>query len=503
LAEPSVRLIAHTAKPFDVAVASARTCYSPKLVLPEEVTDGQRERIGTSIWDSGHHTPFQHATFTFGLENVSRQLVWSFLHSHPYYNSDQNSQRYVALTEVKAYRPDLDGRAAEIYDGAVSAAWNAYADLASALKERDTPLMSSIGKVKGLSEKQVAGEAEKKAIEMARYALPVAAFTSLYHTISGVVLMRYARMAGQCDCPEEARFVVGKMLGEVSKVDPNFVKYLKVEPLARREMLPNKSVEAFNAEFDKSLSGHTSRLVSFDRDGEAVVAGGVREALGKPKAELPDKDAIDLAVNPAKNRILLDALNTWQNSPVARALNLVSYTFRKRISHAADSQDQRHRTAPAARPLLSQVHTRKPDYITPGVIAGDPDLKEKFDGTMAMLWDAKNALIAEGVPAEDAVYLLPNATALRFTETGRFIDLMHKWRMRTCFNAQEEIFSVSRDELMQVSTVHPNLARYVGPPCFFRRGLAGAGPKDSPCTEGPRWCGIQVWLNFPDVQRPF
>ena len=42
---------------------------------------------------------FQHATFEFALSGVSRQLVWSFLHGFPFYNTEQQSQRYVRLDE--------------------------------------------------------------------------------------------------------------------------------------------------------------------------------------------------------------------------------------------------------------------------------------------------------------------------------------------------------------------------------------------------------------------
>ena len=33
--------------------------------------------------------------FVFILDNVSRLAIWSFFHAHPFYNSEQVSQRYV------------------------------------------------------------------------------------------------------------------------------------------------------------------------------------------------------------------------------------------------------------------------------------------------------------------------------------------------------------------------------------------------------------------------
>ena len=111
--------------------------------------------------------------------------------------------------------------------------------------------------------------------------------------------------------------------------------------------------------------------------------------------------------------------------------------------------------------------------------------------------EAKNQLLDRGVPQELALYLLPNAKSIRVVETGSLLHLLHKWTMRTCFNAQEEIYQCSMDELDQLRAVHPELARYVGPPCYVRAGVT------TPiCTEGAHFCGIKVWLDFPNVHRP-
>src|ERR1700687_2461172 len=90
-APPRVTLRNAFAHPFDSAIAAARTCYAPRLIGPEEITDKQRVNIGAATFYSGHHTVYQHAHFEFGLENVRRQFVWSFLHAHPFYNSEQQT----------------------------------------------------------------------------------------------------------------------------------------------------------------------------------------------------------------------------------------------------------------------------------------------------------------------------------------------------------------------------------------------------------------------------
>lgn len=509
--EPQVQLLAYTEHAYDIAVASARTCYLPRLMPVAEVPTIKpeiRDMLAKNIFDAGHHTPFQHPTFVFGLENVSRQFTWSFLHSHPFYNSEQSSQRYVVMKEAKVFvPPGLEGRARRVFEQAVLRAWSDYDRLSEILYEPMEKLMGSLARVKGHEEKKAKGEASKKAIETARYVLPVAAFTSMYHTVSGIELQRYLRMEATGDAPTETRMVVRKMVDEVKRVDPNFFERIGEGPLPSEKILesrapPRGDPEEFNREFDRSLNGRVSKLVAWTDGAEELVAQGVREVLGVRAGQLSDDDAIDLVMNPAKNPHLLDTLNTYTHSPVMRALNHPNYTFRKKVSHTADSQDQRHRTVPASRPLLTRTHSARPDYHTPETVRKDPAALKVYDEAMKALWDAKNELVAQGVGDEFACYLLPNAVNVRFTSTGNLLNLMHKWRMRTCFNAQLEIYNASMDELDQVSRVHPRLTRRLGPPCVVRAGFYD-DPKIGPCSEGDHWCGIKVWNNFPNVKRPF
>jgi thymidylate synthase ThyX len=179
-----------------------------------------------------------------------------------------------------------------------------------------------------------------------------------------------------------------------------------------------------------------------------------------------------------------------------RSLEHASYTFLKKLSHTADSQDQRHRMVPASRPLITATDCPEPDYITPMLIRGNREVEPLYRQAMEEAWEAKNRLLAMGVPAEFAVYVLPNATAVRLIESGTLLHLLHKWTMRTCFNAQEEIYAASMEELEQARRLHPRLMRYVGPPCAVRHGVA-----QPVCTEGSHFCGVKVWENFPNVTR--
>ncbi len=502
---PEVRLRNWFDRPYDDAISAARTCYSPRVVGPDEITEGQRERIGPLTFDGGHHTVFQHATFEFALSGLSRQLVWCFLHGFPYYNTEQQSQRYVRLDEVAAViPPELGGEAREVYTGAIEAAWQAYRELTRRLEPVTHGILSELWRLDHRQSKafgrNVAREAEKKAIETARYVIPIACHTAMVYTVSGIVLHRLRRMMRVGDAPAEAERVVSLMVAEVERLDPDFFRRVGEEALPANEVVetslapPGVGDPAACEAFDKSLDGHRSRLVDYSMHGPEVVADAVRHVLGR--LDLDDDTALGLALDPARNRYLLDKLNVSTHSPLMRTLAHAHYAFRKKLSHTADSQDQRHRTVPGSRPLLSRTVPPGVDVVEPELIRGDPGCHAVFREAVEAAWDARARLLALGVSPEVALYVLPNALAVRFEESGTLLDLIHKWHMRTCLNAQREIFDASMEEIAQVRAVHPKLVEHVGPPCFVRSGLVR--PR---CTEGSHFCGVPVWRSFPDVQR--
>src|SRR5258708_25903477 len=120
---------------------------------------------------------------------------------------------------------------------------------------------------------------------------------------------------------------------------------------------------------------------------------------------------------------------------------------------------------PGALALLVLTVREASDLRRPMRIAGNWPAREVYERAMHDAWTAKNQLLDRGVPAEIALYLLPNAKSIRLYESGSLLHLLHKWTMRTCFNAQEEIYQASMEEIAQLREIHPELTRYIGPPC--------------------------------------
>ena len=93
---------------------------------PASARPDRRDAIARSIYEAGHHTTFQHAHFQFAMENVSRQFLWTFLHSHPFYNSEQVSQRYVEVKPGNYAVPPLPPAERAIYENTAQRQQEAY-----------------------------------------------------------------------------------------------------------------------------------------------------------------------------------------------------------------------------------------------------------------------------------------------------------------------------------------------------------------------------------------
>lgn len=542
--EPSVTLLTEesTAHPVAVTIAAAWSCYGGRPSRAEtvrrlledpsrptataaEVADRGRRReralaLYASLFAAGHHTTFQHATFVFVLDNVSRLAIWSFFHSHPYYNSEQVSQRYREVTGDAMVQPALPEAEAAIYRAAIERSLAGYRRLVEILTPDMVAGYTKVfpGRVKAAGRDDGArvafeGAIQKKAQEVARYVLPLATPAHLYHTVNGLTLLRYYALASQPDAPAEVRLIVAKMVEAVLAVDPLFLgapEYpLNIAPLLTEETEESRAiahwrasadqdperVERFCRQFDAELAaaGVESRLVGAHDDTERVFADAIRTVVGATRDEVSDEDAIAQVLDAVHNTYLGHPLYLGMHSKLMQTMAHVPFTFQKRISGAEAAQSQRHRSTIASAPLLTAHLRRDPDVITPLQIARNPEALAEYDATVRALWDAKNELLDRGVAPEVVLYLLPNSHRIREYETGTLQSYYWKWVKRLCFDAQREIFDTACDEVRQVRERFPIIGRYVdGPPCV-QRSRAGATPI---CPEGERFCGIPVWRNY-------
>ena len=164
-------------------------------------------------------------------------------------------------------------------------------------------------------------------------------------------------------------------------------------------------------------------------------------------------------------------------------LEHVSFTFGiEGISRTTSHQLVRHRLASYSQQSQRYVsHTKRFSAVLPPTVAENPEMRGLFEEQLARLHEVYAAMVEAGIPAEDARYILPNATETKIMMTMNARELLHFFALRCCERAQWEIRAMAVEMLKLVKQIAPTIFRDAGPGC-----LAG------PCPEGSMTCGRLV-----------
>jgi thymidylate synthase (FAD) len=149
----------------------------------------------------------------------------------------------------------------------------------------------------------------------------------------------------------------------------------------------------------------------------------------------------------------------WFEFGISGVTRAFSHQFvRHRMGISFEQQSQRYVTFKGG-----EFPYTVPDSVKEAGL--EDDLNTEFD-RLASLYDR---MVRAGVPAEDARFVLPNATNTNFKITVNFAELLHIADLRLCTRAQWEfrkVVAMMRAELMRR---FPELARYLQPKCGERR----------------------------------
>lgn len=99
-----VLLIRHTLEPEETVALGARLCYSKANIdnLTEKISSTDQTAFVEKLLDMGHESVLEHASFTFGIEGVSRVLL-AQLTRHRIASFSVQSQRYVSYEKGFGY----------------------------------------------------------------------------------------------------------------------------------------------------------------------------------------------------------------------------------------------------------------------------------------------------------------------------------------------------------------------------------------------------------------
>ncbi len=91
-----VSLLKYTPEPERTVAMSARLCYSPVGAeeLEQTMADTQVGTLIAKLFNMGHLSTFEHVSFTFAIEGISRVLTHQLVR-HRIASYSQQSQRYV------------------------------------------------------------------------------------------------------------------------------------------------------------------------------------------------------------------------------------------------------------------------------------------------------------------------------------------------------------------------------------------------------------------------
>lgn len=219
-----VTLLTYTTEPERTVASAAKLCYSASDIatIKDGLTDEKTASFVEMLAEIGHESPIEHAYFTFGIEGVSRSLL-AQITRHRIASFSVQSQRYVKEKDLAYVTPPeiaKDPEALKLYKDSMvqaEAAYHALADKLSAGYEKEYLAA-------GLDEKTARRNAEKKAIEDARFVLPNACETKMVMTINARSLINFFHHRCCNRAQWEIRDVADQMLALVSKVAPNIFK---------------------------------------------------------------------------------------------------------------------------------------------------------------------------------------------------------------------------------------------------------------------------------------
>jgi thymidylate synthase (FAD) len=213
-------------------------------------------------------------------------------------------------------------------------------------------------------------------------------------------------------------------------------------------------------------------LLSHTADPERTVAAATRLCYSA-SGILKIRDAID---DREAARLIKKVLQLGHFSVLEHA----SFTFGiEGISRACSHQLVRHRMASFSQQSQRYVKMRQVPFNIPESIRKNKDAMERFSALSDRLQADYNAMLAEGIPAEDARYILPNAVETKIIMTANARSLLNFFEHRLCTRAQWEIRQLAGLMLKCVREVAPNIFSAAGPACESR----------GYCCEGSMSCG--------------
>ncbi len=138
------------------------------------------------------------------------------------------------------------------------------------------------------------------------------------------------------------------------------------------------------------------------------------------------------------------------------------------VSRACTHQLVRHRHMSFSQKSQRYVTEKGQfEYIKPKTVEKS-SLTDKYDEMMKTISDFYAEMISEGIPAEDARFILPNAATSSLVVSLNLRELIHLANLRLCTNAQLEIRTLVKKMCDAVIEKEDWLKDYLVPKCVLK-----------------------------------
>jgi thymidylate synthase (FAD) len=199
------------------------------------------------------------------------------------------------------------------------------------------------------------------------------------------------------------------------------------------------------------------KLIGYTPNPEKLPAMAAKLTHSKTKPEELDKSS-----NKELSEILDHVIKLGHTSVVEHTC----FTFAiSDVSRSLTHQLVRHRIASYAQQSQRYVNLKESNYVIPPKIVKNSTMKKAYEETMKKIWEQYNKLLEMGIPAEDARYVLPNATCTNIIVTMNARSLLNFFELRCCLHAQWEIRTLANKMLQEVKKIAPTIFKKAGPQC--------------------------------------
>ena len=220
----NVKLLTYTPEPEKYIATAAKLCYASSDVdsLLDGLTPEKIDSFIDMLSSLGHQSPVEHVSFTFAVEGISRACSHQLVR-HRIASYSQQSQRYVSMDGFEYITPpeiEEDEEIKALYDEQMYMIAESYRRLTDALEEKHFRNFTE----QGQDEKTAKKNAQKKAIEDARFVLPNACETKIIVTMNARSLLHFFNVRCCNRAQWEIRAVATEMLRQAYAAAPHLFR---------------------------------------------------------------------------------------------------------------------------------------------------------------------------------------------------------------------------------------------------------------------------------------